>query len=569
MTSPRLNFPDINIAMPPRPRLPALRTAALFVASLLLLATSVLGAERRRITILSTTDLHGHIYPEDYFTEKPDALGLAKIATLIREQRKDAPHALLVDCGDTIQGSPLEYVHARVYPQPADPMMLAMNALHYDCMTVGNHEYNFGLGVLEKARAEAHFPWLSANTLSLAIHEPAYAPCLIRDVDGVRVAVIGLTTPKIPVWEDPPHYQGLTFADPVATARFWVSRVRKREHADVVILAVHMGLEEDLGRSDAPPPALPGENESLALARSVPGVDLILMGHTHRNVPDLFVNGVLLAQAGRWGDHLVRADLYLEKSAAGSWSVIGKSARSIPVTSATPADPAIEALAAPYEAQTQAWLRRPIGRCAVELDARDSRERDTALVDFINRVQMDAGHADVSFASSFTLSARIPAGEVTVRDINSLYVYENTLTVVEATGAQIKAALEHSARYYRALPAGASLAERIDPSIPGYNFDIASGVTYTMDLGRPFGQRIVALKYQGRPLAPDQKLRVALNNYRYGGGGGYTMFKTCPVLWTSSEEIRNLIIDWVERHHVVPSAPDDHWRIQLPPKSNP
>ncbi len=537
------------------------RATLVLLAAVLIPAALLRAAERRHLTLLSTTDLHGHVLPEDYFTGKPAELGLAKIATLIRDQRREDPHALLIDCGDTIQGSPLEYVHARVAPGPVDPMMLVMNALRYDCMTVGNHEYNFGLQVLHKAESEARFPWLSANTLAVASRQPAYRPFILRTIDGVRVAVIGITTPKIPVWEDAPHYAGLEFADPVATARRWVDEVRKKDHADVVVLAVHMGLEEDLGRSDAPPPALPGENQCLALARQVPGVDVILMGHTHRVVPDLFVNGVLLAQAGHWGDCLARVDLYLQQSPAGTWTVIAKSARTIPVTREIPADPVIEKIVAPYEAATQAWLRRPIGRCAVELDASRAREQDTALIDFINQVQAEAGHADVSFASSFNPRARIPAGPVTVREVYSLYVYENTLVVVQATGAQIKAALEHSALYYRAAPPGTPPAARVDPTIPGYNFDIASGLTYTMDLTRPPGQRIVGLSYRGRPLAPDARLRVALNNYRFGGGGGYTMFKDCPVVWKSSEEIRNLIIDWLERHHEIPTAADGHWRI--------
>jgi 2',3'-cyclic-nucleotide 2'-phosphodiesterase / 3'-nucleotidase len=148
-----------------------------------------------------------------------------------------------------------------------------------------------------------------------------------------------------------------------------------------------------------------------------------------------------------------------------------------------------------------------------------------------------------------------------VRDVAGLYVYENTLVVVELTGAAIKAALEHSAHYFRPHEPGKTAAELIDPAIPGYNFDLAEGVDYTIDLRRPLGDRIVDLTYRGAPLAPDQRLRVAINNYRHNGGGGYTMFRDAPVLHRSNTEIRDLIIQWVERHPEIPVEPSNNWRL--------
>jgi 2',3'-cyclic-nucleotide 2'-phosphodiesterase/3'-nucleotidase len=202
-----------------------------------------------------------------------------------------------------------------------------------------------------------------------------------------------------------------------------------------------------------------------------------------------------------------------------------------------------------------------VGKSAAELTARDATFRDSALLDLIHRVQLDAGKADVSLAASFNARARVPAGAVTVRDIAGLYIYENTLVVVEATGAQLKAALEHSARYFRAYEAGKTPAELIDEKIPGYNFDIAEGVSYALDLRKPFGERIVDLTFKGQLLDPAKKLRVAINNYRLNGGGGYTMFKDCPVVERSSTEIRDLIIDWVERNGAIPAEATGNWRL--------
>ena len=562
--------------------------------------------ERAWITILSTTDLHGNIFPLDYYTNKPDARGLARVATLVRNVRRENPNTLLVDSGDTIQGTPLAYFHNKKNNRPPDPMMLSMSALGFDAMAVGNHEYNFGLKVLEKARREARFPWLSANTYRKGKDETYFQPYVVKELGGVRVGILGLTTPGVPAWENAENYEGLEFREPVAEARKWVAVLRGRERADVVVVAMHMGLERDLRTGETNPGQVTNENMALAVAEQVSGVDVILMGHTHREVSSLLVNsadtprqarpsnerrrahaagqgtrassnegtrtqaagqassrivnGVLLTQANYWGRHLARADLYLARDARGRWAIEARQSRTL-TTESVGEDAEILRLGAPYDAETQSWLGRTIGRSAKELTAAEARFRDTALLDLIQRVQLEAGRADVSMAASFNPEARIPAGSVTVRDIAALYIYENTLVVVEVTGQQLKEALEYSARYFRPYVAGRTAAELVDEKIPGYNFDIAEGVTYDLDLSQPTGQRIRNLRFRGRALSPDEKLRLAINNYRYNGGGGYTMYKGAPVVYRSSEEIRELIIDWVERHGEIPSEPTNNWRL--------
>jgi 2',3'-cyclic-nucleotide 2'-phosphodiesterase / 3'-nucleotidase len=539
------------------------RVLRLFVAGCSLAALPLIAApERVQVTILSTTDLHGHIYPIDYYTNRPADVGFAKVATLIRAARRTAPDLILLDSGDTIQGTPLAYYHNRIDNAPADPMMLVMNALGFDALAIGNHEYNFGLDVLRKAQREARFPWLSANTVRSGTDEPAYPPYLVKTVRGVRIGILGLTTPGVPGWENPENYAGLHFADPIDSARRWVQVLREQERVDLVVVPMHMGLEENLSTGELSPGQQPLENAALAIARQVPGIDLVLMGHTHREVPALVVGETLLAQAHRWGDRLIRADVYLERGDSQSrWRVVAKASTSLAVTADTPADPEVLALAKPYHEATQAWLDRPIGRSAKPLVATEARVRDTAIIDLIQRVQLAAGEADVSFTASFNPSARLPSGPVTVREIAALYVYENTLVVVELTGAQVKTALEHAARFFLPFQEGKTPSELIDPQVPGYNFDIAEGVTYTIDLRRPPGERIVALEFEGAPLAPDRKLRVAINNYRLNGGGGYTMYTGAPVLYRSNTEIRDLIIDWVERHPDLATEPTNNWRL--------
>lgn len=527
------------------------RIALLVVA--LLSAVHIAGQspspQRAWITVLSTTDLHGNILPIDYYTMQPDARGLAMVGTLMRQIRKENPAGTLVlNSGDTIQGAPLAYVHNTRNNAPPDPMMLTMNAIGVDAMAVGNHEYNFGLAVLEKARREATFPWLSANTYSTATGQLHYAPYIIKELQGVRVGVLGLTTPGVPSWDNPANYAGLEFREPLAEAKKWVAHLRVNERVDLVVIAMHMGLEEDLVTGAVFPGQVPHENQALAIARQVEGVDLIVMGHTHRDVPVVVVNGTLLTQASAWGRHLSRADLYMEKDASGRWKTAAKQARTIAVTSATPVDPEIAKLAEPYDRETRAFLNRVIGHSDAELTVKDSAVRDTALLDLVHRVQLDAGKADVSMVANFNPNARIAKGEVRVRDIAGLYVYDNTLVVLDVTGQQLRDALEHSARYF-------------DGGIPEYNYDQAEGVSYEVDRAKPAGQRILNLRYQGKPLSPTQRLRLATNNYRRNGGGGYTMFRDAPEMDRPYTEIRELIVEWVERNKTVPAEPTGNWRI--------
>jgi 2',3'-cyclic-nucleotide 2'-phosphodiesterase/3'-nucleotidase len=550
----------------------------------LLCCINAAAQKRTRVTILSTTDLHGNILPLDYYTNKPDNRGLAKVATVVKQIRKEDPNLILIDSGDTIQGTPLAYYHNKKNNAPRDPMMLAMNALGYDALAVGNHEYNFGLDVLNKARREAKFPWLSANTYKSGTNETYFPPYIVKEANGVRVGILGLTTAGVPVWENKPNYAGLEFRAPIDEAKKWVKALREKEKADVVIIAMHMGLEEDLRTGEKSPGQVAHENEALTIAREVAGVDAIFMGHTHREIPALFVEGsfwrgavdcpcrapcyaygynnVLLTQANHWGRHLARADIYLDQDAKTTrWRIVAKQARTIPMDDRALPDAEIVALAKPYDEETQAWLGKVIGQSAAELTATDARFRDNALLDLIQRVQLEAGQGDVSMVAPFNLQARVAAGPVTVRDIAGLYIYENTLVTLEVTGAQLKQALEHSARYYKPYEAGKTPAELVDEKIPSFNFDIAEGVEYDLDITKPYGQRITNLRFKGQPLNPAQKLRLVTNNYRVNGGGGYAMYQNAPVLYRSSEEIRQLIIEWLERNGKVPTEPTNNWRL--------
>jgi 2',3'-cyclic-nucleotide 2'-phosphodiesterase/3'-nucleotidase len=530
-----------------------------------LLCCGVAAGETVTVTILATTDLHGNLEPWDYYAAKPAERGLAKIATLVRQQRAGAPNSLLIDCGDTIQGTPLEYVHQHFIqtgqlpldlkfagaPLIADPMMLAMNAIGYDAMVVGNHEWNFGEKNLLAARGEARFPFLSANTRKESGAEvPAFDPWVVKLVGGVRVAVIGVTTPHIPEWEPEGHYRGYRFEDGFTAVRGAIARLQATEHPDVILVAAHAGLT---GGGT--------ENMVRTIAEEAPGVDAVIFGHTHGSLPGRRFGEVLVMQPKNWGISLGRMDLTLERAAGAKWHVVAKESRLIPVTTVVRPDREIETLAQPYHALAEQYLSTRVTDAPVDLSTRFSRVEDSALIDAIQQVQLAATHADVSFASSFTPAVRVTKGAVTVRELAALYPYENMLYVVDGDGRMVREALETAARCFLTCTGDCLHQTLINPRIIGYNFDMAEGVSYEIDIRQPEGRRIRNLTWRGRPLADDQPLRIAVNDHRAGGGSGFDMFRGARVEWQSSIDIREMLIHYYAEHGPLPAKPDANWRI--------
>src|SRR5271154_1469723 len=515
------------------------------------------GASRQTITLLSTTDIHGHIEPIDYFSNKPSNFSLAKIATLVKQQRAEAAKALLLECGDPTQGTPLAYYFAVKDLKPKNPTIAAFNEMHYDAMAVGNHEFNFGLAEMWKAKRESNFPWLAANLKEIYTAGDGFIrPYIIKNVGGVRIAIVGFITPGVPRWEIPEHYRGYEFEPIVEAAQRVIPEVHKQ--ADLVVVIMHSGLDRDPSSGKLfEGQEFRSENAAWELAEQVPGIDLIFYGHTHLEMPELTVNGVLMAQAKNWGGSLARADIVMERDEAGAWRVASKHSRVIKTTDSVAADPAILKIAAPYEAGTEKYLDTPIATSEKAMNGERARYEDDPLVDLIHRVQLEAGHADVSMATMFFPGVQIPKGPVTVRQAAALYIYDNSLYTVEMTGAQLKDALEHAASFYTSWPVAAGT----ELKLPGYNADSAEGVSYEIDLTKPVGERVQNLTFQGKPLDVSQKLRVAINNYRYTGGGGYSVYQGLPILEQPGVEIRDLLIDYLTRTGKIPSDADGNWKI--------
>jgi len=529
------------------------------LALLTVVVTPSPGAERKTLTVLFTSDMHAHVLPTDDARGRPTRGSVAQVASLVGRVRGSGAAVVVLDGGDAIEGTPLGYYAIAAARAPGDdPTIAAMNRIGYDAAVVGNHEFNFGLRVLRHSLAQSRFPWLAAN---LAGAKEAGVPTrdeVLLERSGVRVAVLGLTNPNVPHWDPREHWAGLSFEDPVAAASARVPELRRR--ADVVIIVVHSGFERDL--DTGAPNGTDDENYAWRLAQ-LPGIDLLLTGHTHRDIPPRALGRTIVAQPGRWAEFVTRVDLTLVRT-AGSWTVAGWHGENLP-TADEPPDPAVVADVAPEETRTRTELARRLGELTAPLEVVSLPTGDDPSVDLIHAVQLEASGAQLSLAAPLGGRADFPAGPVTPRIAHALYPYPNTLLVVRLTGSQVKDVLEHAVRGWVGVEcAGSGCALRRDPSVPAYNFDTLEGATYLVDPTAPVGERIRGLRVAGKLVAPDETFTVAINSYRAAGGGGFPHLADAPRVKEIDRPMADLICDYIARHGRVTPAADDNWAFTIP-----
>ncbi|TXK85510.1 bifunctional UDP-sugar hydrolase/5'-nucleotidase [Paenibacillus sp. N3.4] len=518
-----------------------------------------------RISILETSDLHGSMLPIHYANNQPNEVGLAKIAAIIAEERSKDQHVIVIDNGDLIQGTPLAYHHARLDNEPVDPMVLGLNYLGYDAAVLGNHEFNYGLDVLRKAVHESEFPWLCASIVDAASGEPFLGkPYIIKQFEGgIRVGILGLTTPYIPNWENPNHIVGLRFEDAVQTAKKWVHILKQQEHVDVVVVSYHGGFERDLVTGEPTEP-LTGENQGYRLCMEVEGIDVLLTGHQHRSLAGVELNGVVIVQPGTAGVTLGKVELELSLS-AGKWHIDAKQSVLLSVANIE-ADMKLIELIHEYENKTQQWLDQPIGKLTGDMLVKDpmqTRLKDNALIEFINRVQMELSGASISNTALFdNISPGFPS-DITMRDIVSNYIYPNTLKVIRISGQDIKDALEQSAQYFNRTPEGTIevSASFKDPKPQHYNYDMWEGITYKINISRPVGERVVMLEREGKPLDLKASYDVVMNNYRAGGGGNYAMFQDKPVVKDIPTDVAELLAGYIMERGTIEATVNNNWEV--------
>ena len=532
----------------------------------IILPLIALSQVKQEVIILHTTDLHGSVYPYDYFRDMPDDNGLAKIYSAVKRYRSQYKNVLLLDGGDLIQGNPMIYYFNKVERFMPNPMTMTMNYMRYDAFTVGNHDIEQGYAVYDKARRESDFPWLSANGL-FADDSPFFKPYTIVERNGIKIGIIGLTTPAIPMWLDNRLYPGITWHDMVTSARFWAEQLRPK--VDILVGIFHAGMNEEYSSSATDALGLPNENATKLVAEQVPGFDVIFCGHSHRRYPysekdPQKINGALMLMSGSHGRYLGVAAFDLSRS-GNSWQIDQSQSKILPMDTVSAAQEILD-INREYHEKTLTYIRQTVGSVSDTISGKYSRVRDNKLVELINKAQMDITGADVSFAASFDDRLILPPGEIKIKDIYMMYKYENFLYTIKMTGKQIHNYLEYCANYFLfdANKGGYS----INPDMQGYNYDMAEGITYEIHIKNKPGDRIRNLKNSrtGKPLGDNQIYSVALNSYRASGGGGHLAaagIMQANITWKSSEEMRNILSEYIRSHGDISGSVDNNWRIVL------
>jgi len=526
-------------------------------------STPVLASDFQ-LTILHTSDIHGNVFPIDYATGEFADVGLAKVSSFINHMRSTNSNTIVIDTGDLIQGTPFSYYYARIDDSTVNPVIRAMNMIGFTASTIGSHEFSYGPKLLEEAVNCAEFPFLCANIVFEGSEDPVFPPyeilTLESDDEKLRIAILGLTTTLIQKWEDPEHIAGLSFLDPVCVAEKYLPLLR--EEADVLILTYHGGFERDLATGE-PTEVFSGENIGYEILERVEGIDVMLTGHQHRTISEI-INGVVVSQPSSRGSLVGRIELRLEKR-EGRWQIVDKSVGLVSIAAYNADNVLLETLG-DFENRVQSWLDKRAGFSIGDFNITDhfeARLKDNALIEFINKVQMEATGASISCASILTDEiAGWKTGPITIRDIISAYPFSHSLEVLQVTGTDIKAALEKSAEYFTYMDNEIALKESgLTPKPVHYDYDMWEGIEYIIAADRPVGERVLSIRRNGKPLEMSETYEVVMNSYRAGGGGGYYMFEGRPVQRKIMLDISEILTDYVLERRVISATVDKNWSV--------
>ena len=493
--------------------------------------------QERKLTIYFTSDLHSYIYPTDYRSQTEKDLGLFKCASRFQ---KDG-NTLIIDGGDLLQGSPFgAYCHDTI--GSAEKFAEIMNRCGYDYVTLGNHDFNYGMAYLDSYLDALHARCVCQNVRRAdgSTRFPARVHTL---ENGLRVGIVGIVTDYVNIWERPEHLTGITIEDPLPAAASALAALKG--NVDLTVCVYHGGFERDLasGRTLS----ATRENAAYRICQEL-DFDILLTGHQHMSVPGQMVQGTFVVQPSDKGQEFLKLEAIVSDSSAQF------SSRTI--RAGGPCRPEWLAEFSGMERGAQDWLDEVVGHLPEPMTIDTPLHMAACgnpLADLFNTVQLLASGAQISVTSLANDPAGLPQ-TVRRRDILNAYPYTNTLTVMQITGAILRRAMERSAEYFTKGEDG-SLAISdafLKPKVEHYNYDYYAGVHYVFDCSRPVGHRVTELSVNGAPVAADDVFTACLSSYRASGTGGYDCYSACPVLREIGTEMSDLLLDFFKD----PNAPE-------------
>ena len=533
-----------------------------------------------KLKIVETSDVHGNFYPYDFVRRQPSAGSLARVYTWVQqERRRFGDNLILLDNRDILQGQPSAYYYN--YIDTVSPHLTAemLNFMAYDAGNMGNHDIETGRAVFDRWTGDCRFPVLGANILDTATGKTHLKPYVVLEREGVKIAVLGMITPAIPMWLSENLWPGLRFEDMETAARKWIPFIREQEKPDVIIGLFHAGKNAVwMGGKYR-------DNASVEVASRVPGFDVVLAGHDHARACFKVANeaGDSVLVVNPANNAVTVGDVEITLTLRGG-KVTDKlvEGRLTDVGALEPSPEFMQHFAGQYDA-IQAFVSKKIGRFTQPISTRPAYFGPSAFVDLIHRLQLEIGKAEISLAAPLSFDARIEAGDIYVSDMFNLYKYENMLYTMSLSGKEIRGALEmsyalwtnqmHSPGDPLLLLRESSVSgaeERTFFQHPSYNFDSAAGIIYTVDVTRPAGQKVTILSMaDGTPFDENRMYKVAVNSYR-GNGGGELLTKGAGIsqeelksriLFSTDKDLRYYLMQYIEQRQIVTPRSLDQWKF--------
>ena len=520
-------------------------------------AVSTAMAQEVNIKLLGTSDIHGRVVPWSYGADVEDKSGsYAQIATYVKDVRKNNKNVVLVEVGDAIQDNQVDVFAKDKKYYKDHPIPKVLNEMKYDVFVLGNHEFNFGMEALDEILKDIKAKKLTANFYYKKNDKRYIDATTIIEKDGVKLGIIGLSTPMSAKFEeDTGNLKDMKFTSPTEEARTQVEKL-KAKGVDAIIAVTHMGIENENNIPDT------GMRDVI---NAVDGIDVVIAGHMHKDVPSETIKNTLITEPHRYGTVVSEVDLTFDINDKKEVKLVKKESKTVPVK-ALEADKKIEEIYKPYHEKLRELNNVVIGQTANEMVPQETKHgvsaafsKDTGLSSFINDVEQYYSGADVVTFSFDHQKARMDKGDIKKKDIIFNYRYAGgDVTVYELTGKQLKEYMEWSANYFDTIQPGDTEyrynAERKKSKYVTY--DIFGGVNYKIDLRNPQGSKIVDLTLaDGKPVTDDMKLKVGMNSYRFAqlnGKGGIWEGQKIPVLWESKVAmgrekgtIQNMMIDYI------------------------